>query len=33
MFVWLIPHGYDIAGTVGIVALNYIEGGLIGGVI
>ena len=33
MFVWLVPHGYDIAGTVGIVALNFILGGLIGGVI
>lgn len=33
MFVWLVPHGYDIAGTVGIVALNFIVGGLIGGVI
>ena len=30
MFVWL---GYDIAGTVGIVALNFIVGGIIGGVI
>lgn len=33
MFVWLIPHGYDIAGTVGIVALNFVVGGLIGGLI
>lgn len=33
MFVWLVPHGYDIAGTVGIVALNFILGGIIGGVI
>lgn len=33
MFVWLIPYGYDIAGTVGVVALNFIVGGLIGGVI
>ena len=33
MFVWLIPHGYDLAGTVGIIALNFIVGGLIGGVI
>ena len=29
----LIPIGFDIAGTVGIVALNVILGGLIGGVI
>lgn len=33
MFVWLVPHGYDIAGTVGIVALNFILGGIIGGVV
>lgn len=33
MFVWLVPHGYDLAGTVGIVALNFVVGGLIGGVI
>lgn len=33
MFVWLIPNGYDLASTVGIVALNFIVGGLIGGVI
>ena len=25
--------GYDIAGTVGIIALNFILGGIIGGVI
>ena len=24
MFVWLVPHGYDIAVTVGIIALNFI---------
>lgn len=33
MFVWLVPHGYDIGGTVGIWAVNFIVGGLIGGVI
>lgn len=33
MFVWLVPHGYDLAGTVGIVAFNFVVGGLIGGVI
>ena len=31
MFVWLVPHGYDIAGTVGIVAINFILDGIIGG--
>lgn len=30
MFIWLIPHGYDIGGTVGIIALNFIVGGIIG---
>ena len=33
MFVWLIPRGFDLSGTVGVVALNFIVGGLIGGVI
>lgn len=29
----LIPVGFDIAGTVGVVALNIVLGGLIGGVV
>ena len=33
MFVWLVPHGYDLGGTVGMIAVNFIIGGLIGGVI
>ena len=33
MFVWLVPHGYDLGGTLGIVALNFVLGGIIGGVI
>ena len=32
-FVWLVPHGYDLGGSVGIIAVNFIIGGLIGGVI
>ena len=37
-YVWLCcgilgPHGYDLGGTVGIIAVNFIIGGLIGGVI
>lgn len=28
MFVWLIPRGFDLSGTVGVVALNFIVGGL-----
>lgn len=31
MFVWLVPHGYDLGGSVGIIAVNFIIGGLIGG--
>lgn len=31
MCMWLIPWNYGISGTVGIVALNFIIGGLIGG--
>lgn len=33
MFVWLIPRGYDLGGTVGVFALNFILGGLIGGIV
>ena len=33
MFLWLVPRNYDIAGTVGIWAVNFIVGGLIGGVV
>lgn len=28
-----IPHNYDLAGTIGIWALNFIVGGIIGGFI
>ena len=31
MFLWLVPHKFDLAGTVGVFALNVIVGGLIGG--
>ncbi len=30
---WLIPWNFDLAGTVGVLALNFIVGGLIGGVV
>ena len=33
MFMWIVPHGYDIGGTLGIISLNFIVGGLIGIVI
>lgn len=31
MFLWLVPHKFDLAGTVGVFALNVIAGGIIGG--
>jgi len=31
--LWLIPRGFDLGGTVGVWAVNFIVGGLIGGVI
>ena len=33
MFLWIIPKGFDIGETVGVVVLNFLAGGLIGGVI
>ncbi|MDR1961338.1 MAG: DUF6050 family protein [Gracilibacteraceae bacterium] len=30
MCVWLIPHNYDLGGTLGIWAINFIIGALIG---
>ncbi len=33
MFLWLIPKGYGISGTVGVFAVNVVLGGLIGGVV
>ena len=33
MRMWLIPSGFDLGGTLGVWALNFIIGGLIGGVI
>lgn len=32
MYVLLIPRGYDIGGTIGILALSIIMGGLIGSI-
>jgi len=31
MSLWLIPRGFGLSGTVGVLALNLIVGGLIGG--
>ena len=33
MCIWLIPGNFGIAGSVGVLALNCIIGGLIGGVV
>ena len=31
MFAWIIPKGYDIGGSIGILAINLLIGGVIGG--
>ena len=31
MCVWLVPTKFDLAGTVGIIFLNVLVGGIIGG--
>lgn len=33
MFFWIIPKGYDIGGTMGILFLNVPVGGVIGGIV
>lgn len=33
MCLWLIPRNFGIAGSMGVLALNCIVGGLIGGVV
>lgn len=33
MFVWIIPKGFDIGGTAGVLVMNLLVGGVIGGVI
>lgn len=33
MFVWVIPKGFDIGGTIGVLVVNLLVGGMIGGVI
>ena len=33
MCIWLIPWNYGIAGSIGVLALNCIIGGMIGGVV
>ena len=33
MFVWVIPKGFDLGGTVGTLVINLLVGGVIGGMI
>lgn len=33
MFLWIVPKGFDLGGTVGMVAMNLLVGGMIGGVV
>lgn len=33
MFFWLIPKGFDIGGTVGLLVFNLLIGGVIGSVV
>ena len=33
IFFWIIPKGYDIGGTVGILFINVLVGGVIGGIV
>ena len=33
MFFWIVPKGYDIGGTVGILFINVFVGGVIGGIV
>ena len=33
MFLWIIPKGFDIGGTVGMFVFNLLIGGVIGGVV
>ena len=30
MFIWFIPKGYDLGGTVGIIVFDILVGGIIG---
>lgn len=30
MFVWFIPKGHDIGGTIGMIVFNVLVGGIIG---
>lgn len=30
MFIWVMPKGFDLGGTVGILVINLLAGGVIG---
>lgn len=31
--IWMVPRGFDIGGTVGVLVLNLLLGGIIGGAV
>lgn len=33
MFFWIIPKGFDIGGTVGVIVFNLLIGGVIGSMV
>ena len=33
MFVWVIPRGFNLGGTVGVLVMNLLVGGVIGGIV
>ena len=33
MFIWIVPYGHDPAGTMGIILMDLVVGGIIGGVV
>ncbi len=33
MFLWVIPKGYDIGGSMGVLTINVLIGGVIGGIV
>ena len=33
MSLWVIPKGYDIGGSMGVLALNLLVGSVIGGIV
>ncbi|EOS38926.1 hypothetical protein C808_02243 [Lachnospiraceae bacterium M18-1] len=33
MFLWVVPKGYDIGGSIGVLVINVLIGGVIGGIV